>query len=163
MFKISFKEDFKKIQTFNGKATVVTLTGNVIMPEWADLMPRKITDWITLHPSVEVENHWKRDHFSMTLIASGKSVCAEEDDFDSVLGERIAEARAKLRLYKFIYTLCKKLQFYYVSLAFGNAEVGRVVESHVAPQTDCLWLTLKKYRSLMIKESHHLGELLEQA
>ena len=162
MFKISFKEDFKKIQTFNGKATVVTLTGNVIMPEWADLMPREITDWITLHPSVEVENHWKRDHFSMTLIASGKSVCAEEDNFDPVLGERIAEARAKLRLYKFIYTLCKKLQQYYIPLLFGVSGI-KVDKGLRALQTDCISLALEKYQALMIKESHHLGELLEQA
>ena len=33
MFKVSFKEGSKKVQTFNNKATIVTLTGRITLPK----------------------------------------------------------------------------------------------------------------------------------
>ena len=164
MFKVSFKDDFKKTEVFNARVTVVTLTGRCLTPDWFKTIPCEIDEWVRLHPSVDVDEMWNmKGNLDMIIKVSGKAKCAAGEVFDPVLGERIAESRAKIKLYKFVCTLCKKLQFYYVSLAFGNAEIGRIVESHNVPQLDCLWLTLKKYRSLMIMESHHLGELLEQA
>ena len=161
MLKVSFKDDFKKVQTFNNKATVVSLTGIVHFPnELYKLVPFDLDEWMFHHPSVEVVDSVVR---GWTLKASGTSVCAEGDVFDPVIGERIAEARAKLKIYKFMYTLCSKLLHYYFGIIYGNAEVDKIIESHSESPKDCIWITFKKYKRLMIKESHHLGQLLSEA
>lgn len=159
MLKVSFKEGFKKVQKFNERATVVTLTGEVIIPSW-EMFPNKIQRWMfDEQNTVDVE-----DTISLLKIkAVGKSVKAEEDTDNPVLAERIAEARAKLKIYRFMYKLCKKMLRYYFTSMYGNAEVGRVLESHTEPQKDCIWVAGRKYMGLMIKESHHLGQLLEEA
>ena len=158
MLKVSFKDDFKKVQTFNEKATVFNLTGTVKIPnELFRLIPLDLDEWIFHHPAVEVVDSVIR---GWTLKASGTSKCSEGDVFDAVTGERIAEARAKLKIYRFMYTLCSKLLRYYFGMMYGNAEVDRVIESHSEPPKDCIWMSYKKYKNLMIKESHHLGQLL---
>jgi hypothetical protein len=160
MLKVSFKDDFKKVQTFNEKATVVNLTGTVKFPnELFRLIPLDLDEWIFHHPAVEVVDSVVR---GWTLKVSGTSKCSEGDVFDAVIGERLAEARAKLKIYRFMYTLCSKLLHYYFGMMYGNAEIDRVTESHSEPPKDCIWMTYKKYKSLMIKESHHLGQLLSE-
>lgn len=161
MLKVSFKDDFKKEQTFNEKATVVNLTGTVKFPnELFRLIPSDLDEWIFHHPTVEVVDSVVR---GWTLKASGTSKCSEGDVFDAVIGERIAEARAKLKIYRFMCTLCHKLLKYYFGIMYGNAEVDRVMESHSEPPKDCIWMAYKKYKNLMIKELHHLRQLLSEA
>jgi hypothetical protein len=160
MLKVSFKDNFKKVQTFNDKATVVTLTGNVKFPnELFSLIPLNFDTWIFHHPSVEITDSVVK---GWTLKVSGTSICADGDSFNPVIGERIAESRAKLRIYKFMYTLCRKLLQHYFSIMYGNAEIDFASESHIEPQKDCLWVVLKKYKKLIMKESKHLYELLKE-
>lgn len=159
--KVSFKRDYKDVVVFQDKVTVVTLTGKVVMPEWSDQMPHEINTWISLHPSVDTDVHWIKDSFVMTIKASGKSKCHSEDTPNAIIGERIAESRAKIRLYRFMYTLTRKLLQHYFTTMYGNREVDMVRESHTEPPKDCVWLACRKYKSLLIKESHHLGKLME--
>lgn len=159
MLKVSFKDGFKKVQRFNERATVVTLTGEVLIPSW-EMFPNKIQKWMfDEQNTVDVEDTISR----LKIKAVGKSVKAEEDTDNPVLAERIAEARAKLKIYRFMYKLCEKMLRYYFTSMYGNAEVGRVSESHTEPPKDCIWVASRKYMGLMIKESHHLGQLLEEA
>ena len=72
-----------------------------------------------------------------------------------MLGERLAEARAKLKIYKFFYNLCDKLYEYYSKILFGP---HGVVDSG---EGSCIGRDLKKYEDLYIKETHHIGELLK--
>lgn len=161
MFKVSFKEDSKKVQVFNDKATVVTLTGRVKMPKWFCFMPSNIAYWVGHHPTVEFDGIYALDEAVITV--SGKSVCSEKDTFDSVLGERIAESRAKIRLYKFMHTLCKNLMYYYYGILYGVPEGNGELETGMAKHKGGLQEACSKYASLWIKESKHLGELLNQA
>lgn len=165
MFKVSFKEDCVKVQTFNDRATIVTMVGHMIMPAnlWA-VFPDKMANWMWQHPSVDAT--WgtcTKNHDIIRLEFSGKSVCASEDIFDAETGKRIAESRAKIKLYKFLHNLCESVMKYYYDLMYGNAEFDIIRESHIEPPKDCLYLTCQKYRELWIRESHHLGKLLEEA
>lgn len=160
MFKVSFKGDFKKVQTFNDRAIIITLVGKMHFPaELWHCTPTEITDWVWNHPSVDAL--WIAED-SLRLEFSGKSVCAEEDTYDPVLGERIAESRAKLKLYKFVYTLCKKLLQYNYTTMYGTRELELTLESHSESPKDCIYIAYKKYQGLLIKESNHLGKLLSE-
>ena len=164
MFKVSFNKDSKKVQTFNNRATVVTITGEMsFSSEVWDIFPDKITNWMWQHPTIDA--HWGNCTESTEVIklkVSAKSVCAKEDTFDSTIGYRIAETRAKIKLYKFVHNLCEKLMKKYYGIMYGNAEFDVIRESHTEAPKDCLYLTCKKYRELWIKESHRLGKLLEK-
>ena len=165
MFKVSFDKDSKKVQTFNNRVTVVTIVGKMAIPSevWA-VFPGKIISWMYQHPSIDAA--WFTCTKSEEVIRiefSGKSVCAKEDTFDSIIGYRIAETRAKIKLYKFVHNLCEKLMKQYYDVMYGNAEFDIIGESHTEAPKDCLYLTCKKYRELWIKESYHLGKLLTEA
>lgn len=165
MLKVSFKKDSKKVQTFNGRCTLVTLVGQMSIPNnlWS-AFPNEVANWIWEHPSVD--SSWgtcTKENEIIRLECFGKSVCAEGDTFDPVIGERIAESRAKIRLYKFMHNMCEKIVQFYYGIMYGNAEFDVIRESHIEAPMDCLYLTCKKYRELWVKESYHLGKLLEEA
>ena len=164
MLKVSFKDNFKKVASFNNKATVVTLTGECITPLWFNNVPHKIWEWVMWHPSVEISETYSNQNLVMIIEVSGKSVCADGDTFDDKMGERIAESRAKIKLYKFMHTLCKKLMYCYygyiygVSEGRGNYKTATLSDYHGGLQDAC-----RKYNELWFKESIHLGKLLNQA
>lgn len=165
MLKVSFKKDCMKVQTFNDRATVVTMVGQMTVPVslW-QIFPEDIAHWMWNHQ--EIDATWgacNKDKEVIRLEFSGKSVCAEEDIFNAVTGQRIAESRAKIKLYKFMHNLCESLMKYYYAIMYGNAEFDVIRESHMEAPKDCLYLTCKKYRELWIKESNHLVELLKKA
>jgi hypothetical protein len=91
----------------------------------------------------------------LIIHSEGIAKCKEGDKYDSVLGERLAESRAKYCIYKFFYGLTSKLYDYYNKIMFGDA--GIVDGGHGS----CLAQDLKKYEGLYIRESHHIGELLK--
>jgi hypothetical protein len=164
MLKVSFKDNFKKVASFNNKATVVTLTGECITPLWFNNVPHKIWEWVMWHPSVEISETYSNKNLVMIIEVSGKSVCADGDIFDDKIGERIAESRAKIKLYKFMHTLCKKLMYCYYGYIYGVPEgrgtykTATLSDYHGGLQDAC-----RKYAELWVKESRHLGELLNQA
>ena len=163
MLKVSFKDNFKKVETFNNKATIVTLTGECITPLWFSSMPHKIWEWVIWHPSVEVSGTYSNQNLVMVIEVSGKSVCADGDTFNNKMGERIAESRAKIKLYKFMHTLCKKLMYCYHGYIYGVPEgrgtykTATLSDYHGGLQDAC-----KKYAELWVKESRHLGILLNE-
>ena len=162
MFKVSFKDDFKKVETFNDKDTIVTLVGFLNYPnEIWDVTVDNIVNWMLLHSSVDVK--WREpgtDTFRLEF--SGKSVCAEEDTYDKILGERIAESRAKIKLYKFMTTLCSKIMNDLYVKMYGNGELMRVNENHNEPPKDCIQLAYMKYKNLWSREMKHLNDLLDK-
>ena len=162
MLKVSFKDNFKKVASFNNKATVVTLTGECITPLWFNNVPHKIWEWTMWHPSVEISETYRNQNSVMIIEVSGKSVCAVGDTFDDKMGERIAESRAKIKLYKFMHTLCKKLMYCYYGYIYGVPEgrgtykTATLSDYHGGLQDAC-----RKYSELWVKESRHLSTLIE--
>lgn len=154
MYKISFKNpNSKVVKTYNdGKVTVITLNG-VMSESLIDLywdFPLKIRLWAKNHPSV------KRD--GDTIIVTGKAICSEQDENNPKLGERIAESRAKLSLYKFMRTLLKKIYEYKYNELFGNFVLRSDEDSYL--DKDTLLGQFIKYSKLYEKENAHLHSLL---
>ena len=155
IFKVSFKEaakDPSKAVTKVGLTTTVILKGIVKLPEFFDKIPADIMEWIGHQKKVEVYENMADQ--TMIVFSTGMAKCHEKDKYDSLLGERLAEARAKYCIYKFFYDLTTKLYDYYNRIMFGDA--GLVDSGHGS----CLAQDLKKYEGLCIRESHHIGELL---
>lgn len=159
MLKVSFKEDYQKVQVFNDRATIVTVVGQMVIPwEVWDMVPSKISVWMWHHPSVSVNTSYSNEEYKViNLESSGKSICAKDDTFDAEIGRRIAESRAKIRLYKFMYKLLDQLCDYYGKLLVGYKGFNS------ASINGSLLSELEKYQALWVKESHHLGKLLEDA
>jgi hypothetical protein len=158
MFKVSFKDNFKKVSTFNNKIVVVTLTGKMKLPSWFFvLLPSEIQDWYSEHPSVEVDcNYNKEGCWEMTITTYGKAKCNETDEFNPVVGMRIAESRAKLSIYKFMHTLSSKLIGYYQSILYG--EEGYRAKAFTS---ESLREVQNKYVRLAMLETNHIANLLE--
>ena len=153
MYKVSFKDDFKKVERFNNKVTKVTLIGSIndlFTPDGLDV-PRPIIDWMI--------DRWGD---TVTIEVSGIAVRNDKDKDDPVLGERLAEARAKLKIYKLMKTFCHKMLKYYALKLYGintnNTITVRAIdqESYV----DSLQKAYKKYSRLVDVENTHIKQLL---
>lgn len=155
MFKVSFKETSKnpsKVIAKYGGLTITTLKGVVKLPAFWHHIPEDIMEWVKRRTKVEL--HEDIANNLLYVFSEGRSKCKDGDKYDSMLGERLSEARAKYNIYKFFYDLCDRLYEYYNDLLFGP---HGVVDSG---EGNCISRDLKKYESLCIRESHHIGELL---
>lgn len=154
MYKISFKNpDSKVVKTYNdGKVTIVTLNGvmseSLINLYWD--CPYKFRLWAINHPNVKID--------SSTITVTGKAIRSEQDENNPKIGERIAESRAKLSLYKFMRTLLKKIYEYKYNELFGNFVLRRDENSYL--DKDTILGQFIKYSKLFEKENIHLRTLL---
>ena len=153
MFKVSFKDNSKIVVKEGRKITVIIRGIMKLPPFFHDVLPKSIFEWVEHNKLVVGQEDIARSNMHLQVHAIAR--CADGDMFDPILGERIAEARTKIKLYKFLYTLILKLCDYYNTLLFGDG----VVDSGTG---DCLMKDLRKYEGLLIKEAHHLGELLKE-
>ena len=156
MYKVSFKDDFKKVERFNNKVTKVTLKGSIndhYTPNGLDV-PRPIIDWMI--------DSWGDTDTIKVIEVSGIAIRSNKDKDDPVLGERLAEARAKHKIYKFMRTFCHKMLKYYALKLYGintnNTITVRAIdqESYV----DSLQKAYKKYSRLVDVENTHIKQLL---
>lgn len=157
LFKVSFKDSPKnpsKAVVVTGKRTVVLLSGTVKFPKFWKHVPNEIIEWMTDQGHL-ISGDEDIATNTFHLKAMGKARCHEEEEFDYKFGERLAEARAKLKIYKFFYNLCDKLYEYYSKILFGPRGVVDFGEG------SCIGRDLKKYEDLYIKEARHIGELLK--
>ena len=154
MFKVSFKDkpkDPSKAVIKEGKTTTVILKGVVNLPSFFYDMPQIVLQWISDHTKVELYENISNN--TLTIYSTGVARCHEDDKFDAVLGERLAEARAKYIIYKFFYDLDTRLCKYYGTVLHGSfpdlqlEDKGLMSDRH-------------KYEALCIKESRHIGQLL---
>jgi len=155
VFKVSFKETEKnpcKVVEKVGKTTAVILKGVVGLPAFWKHIPDEVVDFIGNTTKVEVYENIVDNY--MLVYSKGVAKCRPDDKLDTLLGERLAEARAKYHIYKFFYNLTSKLYDYYNKIMFGDA--GIVDSGHGS----CLAQDLKKYEGLCIREAHHIEELL---
>lgn len=156
MLKVSFKESADshcKYVCKVGKVTTVMLRGILEVPDFWYLMPYSIRAWIAGQSLVKLSLY----DGSLLVHSSGISKCREGDKYNSLLGERLAEARAKLNIYKFMAALCDKLIAYYTELLFGKTVLLTKSEKleGIAKARD-------KYHRLCIHEEEHIENLLRQ-
>ena len=102
VFKVSFRETDKnpsKAIEKVGRTTTVILKGAVSLPSfWCDI-PKEISEWIAGQTKVELYENVANN--TLYVYSRGMTRCHEDDKYDSLLGERLAEARAKYFIYKF--------------------------------------------------------------
>lgn len=156
IFKVSFKEagnDYFKGVSKMGRITTVILKGVVKLPPFFHNIPKEIDEWMRSSKKVELYENVANN--TLIVFSTGVAKCREDDKYDSLLGERLAEARAKYCIYKFFYDLTFKLYEYYDRILFGDKGV---VDSGSG---SCIASDMRKYEGLCIRESHHIGELLK--
>ena len=110
MFKVSFKETDdcpSKLVEKVGKTTTVVYKGIVKLPKFWWYLPKDIMEWVKYRDSLEIYENVANN--TLIVYARGKTKCAEGDTYDSLLGERIAEAKAKMVIYKFFADLCQRI------------------------------------------------------
>ena len=152
MYKVSFKDDFKKVERFNNKVTKVTLKGTIKnIYALNDLnIPQPVYDWIRDNYCIDLD----------TLEVLGIAVRRDNDKDDPVLGERLAEARAKLKIYKFMRTFCHKMLEYYTLKLYGTKASNNTIVIKVNPEKDSLFKAYMKYDKLVNVENNHIKQLL---
>lgn len=150
MLKVRFLE--KNVKRFNnGKITTVQLRGEI---KWPYSVGNHLF-WLWMKNYIKHKQNIIADGY--TAIVKGKAVCSDEDTVDNVLGERIAEARAKIALYKFMKNLCKQVYIYYRILLYGHSVIKIEIDKE---NKDNLYQSILKYRKLVDKEEQHLNDLL---
>ena len=155
MFKVSFKETPKnpyKLVTKLGNETTVLLRGTVDLPAFWKYIPEEICEWIAHQTHIEGYEDISKNQ--LIIYSRGIAKCHPEDKYNTVLGERMAESRAKYFIYKFFYNLCYRLEDYYQELLFGkgNSVVNETMHGIVGD--------FIKYEKLCDRERHHQVELL---
>lgn len=153
MYKVSFADDFKKVERFNNKVTKVTLKGKIndVFDEGL-CIPSNIINWMENNSS-EI----KLDYIKV----SGVSVKNDKDTYDPILGERLAEARAKLKIYKYMKTFCCKMLQYYAAKVFGITDAKSfTVDKVIMDCNNSLIEAYKKYCHLIEVENTHIKQLL---
>lgn len=155
MLKLSFKGNYKRVQNINNKYTIVTLTGVSSFDCFMGQCPTSIIDWVE-------ENHFIEAWYNpilchLVLKATGKAECSPNDTYNPTIGERLAEARVKIKLYKFMCTLCDKLIDYYAHLIGCSPQYL----ANEIPNHGLLEASLK-YKILLHREEEYLEKLLKE-
>lgn len=154
MLKVSFKENSfepaKKVERIEDKVTVVTLKGQIQFGVFYGKMSGSMITKLYQHPFIE----------NGALRVQGKAKRSEGDADNPILGERIAEARAKIKLYKFMQSFCKSIMEYYMTLLFGDIDIASKTKAY---DSESIIGAYKKYGQLLATEQRHLENLLKQA
>lgn len=156
MFKVSFIETETmpaRVVMKAGPCTTVTLRGKMEIPHFWHRMPEEIQEWIASQTKLEMYEDVA--HGKIIVLAEGVARCRKDDRYDSLLGERLAESRAKQHIYRFFADLTAKLDDYYQEILFGN-------QDRVASETKHgIVGSIKKYQRLFEREERHFKELLD--
>lgn len=155
MFKVSFKEtpqNPSKLVTKMGNETTVILKGICDLPAFFEYIPKEISEWIEGQRHIE----GYEDIASNQLIIYSKGIarCHPEDKYDSILGERMAESRAKELIYQFFFGLCSRFRDYYCMIVFGDLKCNAAKVSN-----DSLTKALNTYKKLWEHEKQYQIEL----
>ena len=154
MYKVSFTDNFKKVERFNNKATKVTLEGiiNNVYNQNSISIPTPVFEWMASITGSHIN----------IIKMSGTAVRNNKDKDDPVLGERLAEARAKLKIYKFMKTFCNKMLKYYKLELYGTKSSDIIVKTdpEELSNNDSLLKAYMKYDKLVDVENTHIKQLL---
>lgn len=160
MLKVSFKKNkrfpTKKVwKNDKTRETFVVLKGVAKLPLFLQYsIPHGILDWMYTCKNVEAEVTMSRIY----LTIKGKARRADGDTENPILGERIAECRAKINLYRFMWSLCDKIASYFENMLYGGYPQVEYVEHE---KEDNLDRAIFKYKNLYESEQKHLRKLLE--
>lgn len=158
MWKVRFdKDNYKTVEKFNDKATVVEITGCLRLPsKIIQNIPSDVYSWMVYHSNPRVGINLNSEY--ILIKAKGKAVRLDEDEDNPVLAEKIAECRAKMKMYDFVARAFCKYINYYVELMVGKR--GEMLP--LKTQGSCLCKAHEKFNELCDREYRHLIKLLEE-
>lgn len=155
MFKVSFKkvdngEEPIKVEIFNKTITKVTLVGTLQLPRY---LRDPIADFVNYYEGVDVLNAYGKE---LTITSVGIAKKSENDEWNETVGYRIAESKAKIKIYKFMFNLIKEIIRDEQMYITGISNIIRLDKSPV----DCLMNSAFKYQRLLASEEKHLNTLI---
>lgn len=156
MFKVSFKEtknDPAKVVCKAGMKCEVILKGVMKLPYFWNHIPSEIYEWMCRRSKVELYEDLPNG--VLIIHSSGVCNCLDTDKYDSLFGERLAESKAKMYIYEFLYDLTYKLYNYYTKVLFGR-ELVDVGDGNSLERA--MWRYEKFYR----KEVEHQKKLISE-
>lgn len=155
MIKLSFDKKLTgepiKTQVFNNTVTKVTITG-VIIENLGIYTPKMVENFIKEYPGVKA--YYLRGMSIITATGVSKKILG--DTYNKVLGYRIAESRAKIKLYRFMLNLCKKYVEVVSHILFGTSNISFDYEYKI----DSVSGDIIKYQELLDTEMEHLNNLI---
>nr|DAW35385.1 MAG TPA: hypothetical protein [Caudoviricetes sp.] len=158
MIKLSFDKkltgDPIKTQVLNNTVTKVTITG-VIIENLGIYTPMMVENFIEKYPGVKA--YYSGGAYVITATGVSKKILG--DAYNKVLGYRIAESRAKIKLYRFMLNLCKKYMKVVSPILFGTFDISFDYEYKV----DSVPRDITKYQKLLDTEMKHLNNLIHGA
>lgn len=148
MLKLSFsskKLQAKPIKTqvFNNTVTKVTFYGTLINGTGI-CMPDAIKEFIDTYKGVD----YICNGDDYIIVATGISKRNKGDIYNGTIGYRIAESRAKIKLYKFMFNLSKKFLNVISPMVSGDPIYGGIPDDII------------KYQRFLSKEKKHLNDLI---
>lgn len=152
MLKLSFsskKLQAKPIKTqvFNNTVTKVTFYGTLIN-NTGICMPDAIKEFIDTYKGVD----YICSGDDYIIVATGISKRNKGDIYNGTIGYRIAESKAKIKLYKFMFNLSKKFLKVISPMVSGHSKTnityGGIPEDII------------KYQRFLSKEKKHLNDLI---
>ena len=157
MFKVNFSETPQnpvKLVVKQGKVSTVTIRARVeeLPPVW-NHMPPEIMEWIKSVSRIALYEN--KEEGILYICSNSKAVLTEGDKYDSLLGERLAESKAMLKIYDFFYKLIHMLYDYYVNTLFGDVSLDVIGKGW------SLEAAMRKYGKLCECEKKHIERLLE--
>jgi len=146
MIKVSFDKkrccgEIKEVHTKENKVTIVTIRGQLIVPEEAKMILFKYKSQLDKDRKAGIKIY--QDIYDCFMIeAKGKSVRNDEDENNAKKAKWIAESRAKAKIYK----ACE--------------HISREAHKELKQKLEKYEQSTLKYRKLEIKENIHVYELV---
>lgn len=161
MLKVSFKtSNPRTVQRYNDKVTIVTLVGFMKIPNFLwEYLPSSIFQWLNTLDNPEVHINVSSNGF--TIVSKGKAIRADEDEDNPILAKRIAEGRAKAKIYSFVLEFACKLCLMYAKLITGKEEM--LPEGDIVAPEGSLYEIVDRYHELLYREQTHIKQLISQA
>ena len=154
---LDFKFGYSTIQV--GKTTTLTSVGGCcyIDPIYRKLFTPEIEKWINNYFDKKEDNALINNKKAIVLFCGSESNCLPEDTFDKYVGGKISLAKGKIKVYRFMKNLCKKIISEFMPLLTGTDFVTAIYSPKNSIITD-----YKKYKALEEKEIIYLNKLINK-
>lgn len=142
-----------RYRVFNNTVTKATITGIII--NTTDIVyPSNVIKFVSNYSGVGITYSLEKYY----VTAAGISKRNKDDIYDRITGFRIAESRAMIKLYKFMYKLCKEFTKEINPLIFGTSDVTLDYIGKI----DGLPEDMIKYQKFLDRENKHLNNLISK-
>lgn len=156
MWKLKFdKDNYKTVERLDDKVTIVTIKAQLIINNLTWDIPIEALNECASSDSLKIQI-WKD---AIIFEVKGKAVRSDQDKDNPVLGERIAECKAKLKLYHSIIALLDRCVNYYGEKLVGKK--GKMTFEEY--DNNSIYANLQYFKKQWDREYRHWIKLLTEA